>query len=79
LGVVVRTLTNDLAHIDRWCQLKYISINSDKSNVMFISSRQNRHLVQCYPEISYHESVINSCLSGKLLDVTVNNSISWSD
>jgi len=46
---------------------------------MFISSRQNRQLVQSYPYIPYHDSVINSCLSGKLLGVTVNNSLSWSD
>ena len=44
---------------------------------MFISSRQNRQLVHSYPEIPYHVSVINSCLSGKLLSVTVNNSLSW--
>ena len=56
-----------------------MSINSDKSKVMFISSRQNRQLVHSYPEIPYHDSVINSCLSGKLLGVTVNNSLSWSD
>ena len=62
-----------------WCQLNHMSINSDKSKVMFISSRQNRQLVQSYPEIPYHDSVINSCLSGKLLGVTVNNSLSWSD
>ena len=41
------------------------SINSYKSKVMFISSRQNRQLVQSYPERPYHDSVINSCLSGK--------------
>ena len=46
---------------------------------MFISSRQNRQLVQNYPEIPYHDSVIHSCLSRKLLGVTVNNSLSWSD
>ena len=48
-------------------------------NQKFISSRQNRQLVQSYPEIPYHYSVINSCLSGKLLGVTVNNILSWSD
>jgi len=56
-----------------------MSINSDKSKVIFISSRQNRHLVQSYAEIPYHDSAINSCLSGKLLGVTVSNSLSWSD
>jgi len=56
-----------------------MSINSDKPKVMFISSRQNRQLVQNYPEIPFHDSVINSCLSRKLLGVTVNNSLSWSD
>ena len=44
---------------------------------MFISSRQNRQLVHSYQEIPYHVSVINSCLSGKLLSVTVSNSLSW--
>jgi len=56
-----------------------MSINSDKSKVKFISSRQNRPFVQSYPESPYHDSVINSCLSGKLLGVTVNNSLSGSD
>ena len=56
-----------------------MSIHSDNSKVMFISSRQTRQLVQSYTEIPYHDSVINSCLSGKLLGVTVNNSLSWSD
>ena len=35
--------------------------------------------VQSYPEIPYHDSVINSSLSGKLLGVTVNNSLLWCD
>ena len=56
-----------------------MSIKSDKLKVVCISSRQTRKLVQSYPEIPYHDSVINSCLSGKLLGVTVNNSLSWSD
>ena len=51
LDVVVTSLTNILAHIDKWCQRKQMSINSDKSNVMFISSKQNRQLVESYPEI----------------------------
>ena len=65
LDVVVTSLTNDLAHVDKWYQPNHMSINSDKAKVMFISSRQNRQLVQSYPEIPYHDSVINSCLSGK--------------
>ena len=56
-----------------------MSIKSVKLKVVCISSRQTRQLVQSYPEIPYHDSVINSCLSGKLLGVTVNNSLSWSD
>ena len=52
--------------LDKCCQLNHMSINSDKSKVMFISSRQNRQRVQSYPEIPYHDSVINSCLSGKI-------------
>jgi len=36
-----------------------MSINSDKSKVMFISSRPNRQLIQSYPEIPYHDSVIS--------------------
>jgi len=76
----VSTCTSDLAHVDKCrCQLNHMSINSDKSKVMFISSRQNRQLVHSYPEIPYHDSVINSCLSGKLLGVTVNNRLLWSD
>ena len=56
-----------------------MSINSDKAKVIFTISRQNRQLVQSYPEIPYHDLEINSCLSGKLLGVTVNNSLLWSD
>ena len=56
-----------------------MSINSDKSNVMFISSRQNRQILQSNTEIPYHDSVIKSCSTAKLLGVTVNNSMSWND
>ena len=73
LDIGVTSLT--LAHVDWWCQLNHRFINSDTSKGMFISSRQNRQLVQSYPEIPYHDSVINSCLSGKLIDVTGNNSL----
>jgi len=48
-----------------------MSINSDKSNVMFISSRQDRQILQSNTEISYHDSVIKSCSTAKLLGVTV--------
>jgi len=34
-----------VSHVDRWCQHNHMSINSDKSNVMFISSRQNRQIL----------------------------------
>ena len=56
-----------------------MSINSDKSNVMFISSRQNLQIIQSNTEIPYHDSVIKSCSTAKLLGVTVNNSLSWND
>jgi len=56
-----------------------MSINSDKSNAMLISSRQNRQILQSYTEIPYHDSVSKSCSTAKLLGVTVNNSLSWND
>ena len=56
-----------------------MSINSDKSNLMFISSRQNRQILQPNTEIPYHDSVIKSCSTAKLLGVTVNNSLWWND
>jgi len=56
-----------------------MSINSDKSNLMFISSRQNRQILQPNTEIPYHDSVIKSCSTAKLLGVTVNNSLLWND
>jgi len=34
LDVVITSLTNAVLHVDRWCQLNHMSINSDKSNVM---------------------------------------------
>jgi len=77
LDVVVTSLTNDLSHIDRWCQHNHMSIHSDKSNVMFISSRKNRQILQSNTEIPYHDSVIKSCSTAKLLGVTVNKSLSW--
>mgnify|MGYP000193374752 CR=1 FL=1 len=46
---------------------------------MFISSRQNRQILQSSPEIPYHDSVIKSCSTAKLLGVKVNNSLSWND
>ena len=79
LDVVITSLTNDLSHVDRWCQHNHMSINSDKSNVMFNSSRQNRQFLQSNPEIPYLDSVIKSCSTAKLLGVTVNNSLSWND
>ena len=44
---------------------------------MFISSRQNRQILQSNTEIPYHDSVIKSCSTAKLLGVTVNNSLPW--
>ena len=79
LDVVITSLTNDLSHVDRWCQHNHMSINSDKSNVMFISSRQNRQILQSNTEIPYHDSVIKSGSTAKLLGVTVSNSLSWND
>ena len=70
---------NNLSHVDRWCQHNHMSINSDKSNLMFISSRQNRRILQSNTEIPYHDSVIKSCSTVKLVCVTVNNSLSWND
>ena len=45
LDVVITSLTNDSSHVDRWCQHNHMSIKSDKSNVMFISSRQDRQIL----------------------------------
>ena len=33
LDVVITSLTNDVLHVDRWCQHDHMSINSDISNV----------------------------------------------
>ena len=46
---------------------------------MLISSRKNRQNLQSNTEIPYHDSVIKSCSTAKLLGVTVNNSLSWND
>jgi len=46
---------------------------------MFISSRQNRTTCTILTRNSISWFSNYSCLSGKLLDVTVNNSLSWSD
>ena len=46
---------------------------------MFINSRQNRQILKSNTEIPYHDSVIKSCSTAKLLGVTVNNSLSWND
>jgi len=75
-------LTSVLMFIFKHCSIvthNHMSINSDQSNVMFISSRQNRQIVQSNTEIPYHDSVIKSCSTAKLLGVTVNNSLSWND
>ena len=53
-----------------------MSINSDKSNVTFISSSRNRQNLQSNPEIPNHDSIIKSCSTAKLLGVTDNNSLS---
>ena len=47
LDVVITSLTNDLSHVDRLCEHNHIFmyIHSDKSIVMFISSRQNRQIL----------------------------------
>ena len=81
LDVVITSLTNDLSHVDRLCEHNHICmyINSDKSIVMFISSRQIRQFLQSNPEITLYDSVTKSCSTAKLLCVTVNNSLSWSD
>jgi len=46
---------------------------------MFISSMQNRQIIQSTTEIPYHDSVIKSCSTAQLPGVTVNNSLSWND
>jgi len=70
LDVVITSLTNDVSHVDRWCQHNRMFIKSDKSNVMFISSRQDRQILQSNTEIPYHDSVIKSCSTAKLRGVT---------
>ena len=79
LDVVITSLTNDLSHVDRLCEHNHMYIHSDKSIVMFISSRQIRQILQYNPEIKLNDSVTKSCSTAKLLGVTVNNSLSCSD
>ena len=57
-----------------------MSVNSNKSKLMFISSRHNnREIAKSNPGIPYHNSEVNSCSSDKLLGITVNNVLSWGD
>ena len=79
LDVVITSLTNDVLHVDRWCQRNHMSINTDRSNVMVISSSRNRQILQSNTEITYHDSIIKSCSTAKILGVTDNNSLSWND
>ena len=44
---------------------------------MFISSRQNRQIVQSNTESPYHDSVIKSCSTAKLLGVTMFSDLKW--
>ena len=80
IDIVVDSLSNDLLHVDQWCQLNHMSINSEKSKVMFISSSHNsREIAKENPGIPYYNSEVNSCSSCKLLGITINNRLSWGD
>ena len=46
---------------------------------MFIISSRNRPILQSNTEITYHDSIIMSCSTAKILGVTDNNSLSWND
>jgi len=58
---------------DKHCEYTYIS-----GNTWFEEAFMNM-LIVYNPEILYHDSVIKSWSTAKLLGVTVNNSLSWND
>ena len=80
LDHVIFSLTRDLLHADQWCKLNQMSINSKKSKVLFITSKRNKHqIVESNINIPFQGNSIEATSSAKLLGITINDSLSWTD
>jgi hypothetical protein len=78
LNRVVESLTHDFLNANKWCDLNRISINANKTNVMYISSKHKQNYIyESNPCISYKTEQIVCSSEEKLLGITINNTLSW--
>lgn len=78
LNRVVESLTHDLLNANKWCDLNRMSINVNKTKVMYISSKHKQNYIhESNPCILYKTEQIFCSSEEKLLGITINNTLSW--
>ena len=78
IDTLVETLTTDLQNVLSWCNTNNMSLSVSKTKLMYISSRHRKQiLANCDHDISICDSKIQVSSVGKLLGVTISNTLCW--
>ena len=78
LDVVQDKLTSDLEHVTNWCDANRMSINIDKTKIMYISTKRKMKLFSS-DEHSLHlnDSMFTCSTEETVLGVVIDNTLSW--
>ena len=77
---VASTLSNELQRVNKWCENNHMTINISKTKLMYVTSKPtHRQLSNTHslPSVYFLDSVVDESSSERLLDVTINNDLSW--
>ena len=77
---LVDTLQVSVTKLIKWTQLNHTTLNSSKTTCMYVSTRQKRKQIcfQC-PSLFIEDEMIEQVTSHKILVVTIDNDLSWSE
>ena len=77
---LVQKLQKSIAELINWTELNHMSLNSDKTKCMYITTRQKRNkMCNPFPPLYIKGKVVEEVSCHKILGVTVDKNLLWSD
>lgn len=80
LDVVIHSLKTDIENISKWCDSNKMHINLSKTKVMYLSSKSKINTISNnLVPLHFKGRELTCCTAEKLLGVTVDNTLTWSN
>ena len=76
-AAAAESISSDLEHINRWCQLWGMQLNPSKTSCLIVS--RSRTASPAHPQLSLNGHILNNCNTIKLLGITFDSKLTFEE